>query len=215
MKTNIKTYYKNRASVYEKSMYLKNEVDRIREMKQIGSLLKKLFKQKEIIEVACGTGYWTEVVSRTAKNITATDAVKDVLDIARNKKYSCAVDFKISDASSLSYRDETFNAGVANFWFSHMLRKDIPKFLEEFHRILKSGSPVFLCDNVPDTGDGILTKKDKDTFKIRELDGKKYKVIKNYFSAKMLKEIFSPYAKNSKVNIVIGKWAWWIWYEKK
>jgi ubiquinone/menaquinone biosynthesis C-methylase UbiE len=148
MKTNIKTYYKNRASVYEESMYFKNEPNRLKEAKKIDVLLRKLFRQKEIIEVACGTGYWTNVLSTVAKNIKATDAVEEVINIAKNKKYSCAVDFKISDASSLSYQDKTFDGGVACFWFSHMLRKDISKFLREFNRVLKSGSMVFLCDNV-------------------------------------------------------------------
>ena len=87
MKTNIKTYYKNRASVYEESMYFKNESNRLKEVKKIDVLLGKLFRQKEIIEVACGTGYWTVVLSKVAKNIQATDAVKEVINIAKNKKY--------------------------------------------------------------------------------------------------------------------------------
>jgi hypothetical protein len=60
-----------------------------------------------------------------------------------------------------------------------------------------------------------LIQKGKDTFRIRKVDDKEYKVIKNYYTEDMLKEIFSPYAKDAKINIMFGKWAWAVWYEKK
>lgn len=214
MKTNIKTYYKDRAPIYDSSMYFRNEPGRIDDVKRIGALLKKLFKQREIIEVACGTGYWTGLLSGVAKKIKATDAVEEVLDIARNKKYSCPVDFEISDANKLAYVDKDFTGGVACFWFSHMLKKNTPKFLKEFHRVLKTGSIVFLCDNVLHKEDSELIQKGENTFRIRKIGDKKYKVIKNYYTEKMLKEIFRPYAKNAKVDIMFGKWAWAVWYEK-
>ena len=217
MNKNIKTYYKKRAKVYDQSMYFRDEPNRNKEIVEITKIVKKIFKDKNIIEVACGTGYWTQITSEVAKKIKATDAVREMINIAETKKYSCPVDFEISDASKLSYKNKAFDAGLANFWFSHMLKADIPKFLKEFHRVLKSGSIVFLCDNVfhKDPFETPFVEEEENGFRIRKLDGKRYKVIKNYYLKDELVKIFSSYAKNSKVNIVTGKWAWWAWYKTK
>ncbi len=215
MITNIKTYYKDRAPEYDKSMYFRNEPGRIEDAKKIDTILIKLFKQKEIIEIACGTGYWTGIISKVAKTIKATDAVQEVLELAKSKKYLCPVDFEIADANKLYYKNNSFTGGVACFWFSHILRKDITKFLKEFHRVLKSDSMVFLCDNVLHEENAELIKKGKDTFRIRKVGDKKYKVIKNYYTKEELEEIFGPYASNSKINMMFGKWAWAVWYKNK
>ncbi len=217
MNKNIKTYYKKRAKVYDQSMYFRDEPNRNKEIVEITKTVKKIFKDKNIIEVACGTGYWTQIVSGVAKKIKATDAVGEMINIAETKKYSCPVDFEISNATKLSYKNKLFDAGLANFWLSHMYRKNVPKFLKKFHRVLKSGSIVFLCDNVfhNDPFETPFIEEKGDGFRIRKLDNQEYKVIKNYYRKSDLIKLFSPYARNSNINIVIGKWAWWVWYETK
>lgn len=211
----MKTYYKDRAKVYDQSMYFKRP-ERNKEIKEMGELMKKLFKNKVVIEAACGPGYWTEIISKTAKKIFATDAINEVLVEARMKKYYCPVEFITTDAFDIPFKKEYFSAGLANFWISHILKKDLKRFLDGFHDLLKPGSKLFFCDNVTGQGtSGKFIKRANDTFRIRELNDNQYKVIKNYYSKEELIELFSPYAKNSKVNIVMGKWAWWVWYEKK
>lgn len=216
MKTkDMKTYYKDRAKVYDQSMYFKKP-ERNKEIKEMGKLQRKLFENKVVIEAACGPGYWTKIISKVAKKIFATDAINEVLNEARMKKYSCPVEFTAADAFDLPFKKESFDAGLANFWISHILKKDLKGFLNEFHNLLKPGSKLFFCDNVNGQGtSGKFVKIANDTFRIRELNDNQYKVIKNYYTKKELIELFSPYARNSKVNVVIGKWAWWAWYETK
>ena len=212
---NMTTYYKDRAKAYDQSMYFEKP-ERNKEIKEMEKLQKKWFENKTIIEVACGPGYWTEIISKKANKIFATDINNAMLDEARLKKFFCPVEFIAADAYDLPFRNEYFNAGFANFWISHLLRKDLKRFLNGFHDLLKPGSKVFFCDNVTGQGtSGKFIKRDNDTFRIRLLNDKPYKVIKNYYSKEELTKIFSPYAKNSKVNIKMGNWAWWVWYEKK
>ncbi len=216
MITDIKKYYSQRVNVYDKSMYFKDEPIRKSEIAEMTKLITKLFKEKKVLEVACGTGYWTQIISKVAKEILATDLVEEVIEEAKKKKYECLVKFEINDALDLKV-DNKFNAGFAGFWFSHMLKSDLSKFLEEFHKNLEPGSIVFLSDNVKedDPYEDSLITEGENTFRARNLDGQEFKVIKNYFNEVEFKKYFSPFAKDSNINIHIGKWAWWVWYETK
>ena len=51
------------------------------------------------------------------------------------------------DAYKLAFEENRFNAGLANFWFSHIPKKKINNFLLEFHRVLRPGSRVFITDS--------------------------------------------------------------------
>jgi ubiquinone/menaquinone biosynthesis C-methylase UbiE len=85
LNTDIVTYYRDRAKEYEE-IYFKPE--RQEELKKLEDILKNVFKDKTVIEIACGTGYWTEKISETAKSIFATDINNLVLEVALSKKYS-------------------------------------------------------------------------------------------------------------------------------
>lgn len=80
----LKLYYSDRAKEYEK-VYFREDAVRQREQLEIQNTMKTLFKNEHILEVACGTGYWTQFVAQTASHITAIDFSNKVLDIAKKK----------------------------------------------------------------------------------------------------------------------------------
>jgi ubiquinone/menaquinone biosynthesis C-methylase UbiE len=63
--------------------------------------LQNLFKGKDVLEIACGTGYWTNIISGSARSITASDLNDEVLEMARSKNYKCDVQFIKDDAYTL------------------------------------------------------------------------------------------------------------------
>ncbi len=213
---NTKMYYKKRAKEYE-AVYYRNDPVRQGEQRKIAKALQLVLKGKDVLEVACGTGYWTQFLSRTAKSVYATDIVEEALEIAKTKKYVCPIQFSIEDAYKLSFSDGTFDGGLANFWFSHIPKSRINTFLKEFHRVLKKGSSVFITDNVlVKSIGGKLVKKpnDENTYKLRELkDGEQFLVLKNYYSKENLLRIFKEHVKNlSPRNIFYRKCFWHITY---
>lgn len=213
----MKKYYSKRVQEYEK-IYYRNDPVRQKELKEIEKKINEVFWKREVLEVACGTGYWTERLSRSAKSIVATDIVEEMIEIAKAKKYSCPVTFQIEDAYDLSYKVGIFTGGLANFWFSHVSKEKIGSFLKEFHRVLSPGSTVFMADNVYIEGiGGELVKKDgkDDTYKKRVLeDGSEYLVLKNYYTIEQLILIFKKYISGfSEKNIFFGKCFWWLSYE--
>jgi protein-L-isoaspartate O-methyltransferase len=82
--TDLLAYYGARAAEYEE-VYTKSE--RHEDLLRAKTLLQEAFEGKEVFEIACGTGYWTQVIAQTAKTVFASDANAAVLEIARAKNY--------------------------------------------------------------------------------------------------------------------------------
>jgi ubiquinone/menaquinone biosynthesis C-methylase UbiE len=177
--------------------------------------LKLAFKNRSVLEIACGTGYWTETIASAAKEITGIDASFEVLEIAKSK--GIPAKFVLGDAFNLSTIEGNFDAGCANFWFSHLEKTNIQKFLNGLHNRIKPGSPVFMADNVYMEGlGGTLVKKPglSDTYKLRQLnDGTTYEIVKNYYTSNELKNIFKDFA--NELRVEFGQCFWWMTYQTK
>ena len=82
-----------------------------------------------MLEIAAGTGYWTQVMSRSAAAITATDLSEETLQLARSRRYGPAqVSFLIADAYAPAAVPGDFDLVFCGFWWSHILRADIGRF---------------------------------------------------------------------------------------
>src|SRR5512143_1113890 len=90
------SYYAQRAAGYER-IYAKPE--RQEDLRKLRDWIERAFAGADVFEVACGTGYWTEVVARSAASVVATDINEDVLAIARAKRINPQrVTFRKEDA---------------------------------------------------------------------------------------------------------------------
>ena len=212
----MKDYYLKRALEYEQ-IYRREDPIRLKEQEKVAHKMKRLLKDKEVIEIAAGTGYWTQFLSETASRIEITDDVMETLELAKTKKYKCLVEFRKEDAYGLSFNDNTFSGGMANFWFSHIPREKTSDFFNGFHRVLKEDAIVFMADNNFDAtvgGELIKPTGDINTYKMRKLsDGTGHKILKNYFSKKELFTIFNKFSDNfSDKNIFYGEKFWYVYY---
>ncbi len=210
----MKEYYSKRAPEYE-GIYHRDDPVRQYEQERIKSELQAVFNRKSVLEIACGTGYWTETIAAVARETTGIDASAAVLEIARSKGIPAR--FIIGDAYELSAVDGNFDAGCANFWLSHVEKANIGKFLHGLHDRIGSGSPVFMADNVYLEGlGGTLIRKPgaPDTYKLRQLqDGTTHEIVKNYYSADELKNMFKDFA--DELHVEIGRCFWWIKYKTR
>lgn len=211
-------YYRRRAVEYEE-IYHRDDPKRRDELEKIASALRDGLADKDVLEVACGTGYWTQLLSRTARSITAVDIAEEMLDIAKMKTYSCPVRFQLGDAFSLPpLEGRPFGGGLANFWLSHIPHSRFGSFVEGFRRQLRSGATVFIADNVyvPGVGGELVRKEgEEDTYKLRELkDGSTHLVLKNYYSRKELLSAFGSYGVEVKPeDVFYGECYWFLNYQ--
>src|SRR6188508_1933915 len=142
----MQNYYDKRASEYEQ-IYYRDDPVRLHELAEITTAMRNTLGGLSVLEIACGTGYWTQRLAGAAQSITATDASQQMLDIARAKGLSPSVSLLQADAYHLSAVEGAFGGGLANFWFSHIPTAHVQDFLDGWHRRLGSGARVFMADN--------------------------------------------------------------------
>ena len=210
----LNDYYSHRAAEYEE-IYHRPDTVRQKELAEIATAMKDVLAGRNVLEIACGTGFWTAVAVEVAEHVLAVDISEEMLAIAKakglpNKK----VKFCTGDAYMLDSIEGTFDAGLANFWFSHIPKSQLNNFLHGFYEKLISGAVVFMADNIyiPGIGGELIDKLGcEDTFKLRKLsDGSNYEVIKNYYDSNQLKQIFESVS--SELKIRIGDCFWWVSY---
>jgi demethylmenaquinone methyltransferase/2-methoxy-6-polyprenyl-1,4-benzoquinol methylase len=190
-------YYANRANESER-IYEKPE--RQNDLEILRNLFRKTLAGRSVFEIACGTGYWTQVVAQTAKTITATDINEEVLQIARSKTYGCEVNFQKADAFNLNPSPKNdFTAGLAAAWWSHLQRSQVRNFLLRFHRLFTPGSLLVFMDNrlVPGSNTPISrTDDDGNTYQTRKLEnGNEYEILKNFPDEKEIRALLGNSAR--------------------
>lgn len=180
--TSLPGYYARRAQEYER-IYGKPE--RQDDLRTLRDFVAQTFTGKDVLEVACGTGYWTEILSQTAKSITAIDINDEVLKIARHKPMDHRkVTLLRGDAYALPELPSKFNSGLAVFWWSHVPKSRQREFLTRFQRAFAPGSTIVLIDNTFVTGSSTpISRQDNEgnTYQTRRLDdGSTHEVLKNF-----------------------------------
>ncbi len=175
-------YYAQRASEYER-IYHKPE--RQADLQQLRAFVGSAFAGRDVFEVACGTGYWTQLLSERATSVMATDINEEVLRIARSKPVDVRkTNFTKADAYDLPPFPRNFTGGLGVFWWSHVPQEKLRNFLETFHRIFSPGALVVFIDNCYVEGNSTpisRTDKQGNTYQTRKLeDGSSHDVLKNF-----------------------------------
>jgi SAM-dependent methyltransferase len=186
IESGIAAYYARRAAEYER-VYAKPE--RQADLRAIEAWLTPLFAGRRVLEVACGTGWWTVHGARLATRWLATDLNPQTLAIARAKPaLPLAVEWRTMDAYRFDgLGSETFDAGFAGFWWSHVPRVKLRGWLDALHAQLDPGALVVLLDNryVPGSSAPVARRDaDGNSYQLRRLDdGSRHEVLKNFPSA--------------------------------
>lgn len=174
-------YYASRAPEYDR-VYLKPE--RQADLEAIGRWLPPLFAGKSVLEVACGTGHWTQYLAPVASGVLAVDVSAETLHIAWTRVRPGDVEFVVGDAYRLPAAAHAFQSAFAGFWFSHIPKDRIREFLTYLHQALVPGAKVVFLDNrFVDGSSTPVSERDGqgNTYQIRHLaDASSHRVLKNF-----------------------------------
>lgn len=185
----MQSYYAARAAEYDR-VYLKPE--RQADLQQLQQWVPACFRGARVLEVACGTGYWTQFIAPVAAEIVALDSSPETMAIARRRVPGENVRFMVGDAYRLPNEHGLFDAAFAGFWFSHVPKQRRSEFLAGLGNVLAPGATVVLLDNlfVPGSSTPVAEQDaEGNTYQMRQLaDGSSHRVLKNFPSEEELRE---------------------------
>lgn len=176
-------YYVQRATVYER-VYLKPE--RQADLRAMEAWLAPRFAGRRVLEIACGTGWWTVHGARAASRWLATDLSPETMDVARAKpEPPPSVEFRAMDAYAFdTLAGERFDAAFGGCWFSHVPLQRLSDWIDALHAVLEPGARVVMLDNrfVPASSTPIARRDPAgNTYQDRTLDdGSVHEVLKNF-----------------------------------
>ena len=211
--SNLLEYYSRRAREFER-VYEKPE--RQRDLGRLARSVEAEVSGHDVLEVACGTGYWTERYAHAARSVLALDASAEALAIAESKTYPPRrVRFARGDAYALAddvaVESTAPFAAVAAFWWSHVPKERLSTFLRSLHRCLSPGAVVWMCDNrYVEASSTPISHTDAagNTYQRRRLsDGSEHVVLKNFPTASELRASVSGAASEVQVEQLEYYWV--------
>lgn len=195
-------YYAHRAPEYE-SIYSKPE--RQADLRSLEALVARELTGLRVLELACGTGYWTRVLATVAATVLATDGSPEVLAVAERKELPPdRVTFRRLDAFHLPDSLPRFEAVFAGFWWSHVPREHLAGFLSGITAVLGPDVKALFVDNrfVPGSSTPLSRTDDQgNTYQRRTTsDGSAFEVLKNFPAASELLAAVAPFGRDVQVT---------------
>ncbi|MBI3284000.1 MAG: methyltransferase domain-containing protein [Burkholderiales bacterium] len=198
----MREYYAQRAATLE-SVYHKPE--RQGDLQEIQEKVCAILKDRRVLEVACGTAYWTERYAPGAQAVLATDFNQPMLDLASAKSYPPGrVQFALADAFALpAAAAGQYSACFAGFLWSHIKREEQSALLNTLVKAAGKGSLLLLIDNnyVEGSNSPIArTDAEGNTWQLRtQEDGSRVEIVKNFPSDSALRKKLAPVARDIRI----------------
>jgi demethylmenaquinone methyltransferase/2-methoxy-6-polyprenyl-1,4-benzoquinol methylase len=176
-------YYKERAPVYDR---VYQYPERQRDLRLLEPHIPVQFENKNVLEVAAGTGYWTQFIARTARSLVATDLTQATLDeLMKRPGLPGNVTSRVVDAYKIGESFQArFNGAFIGLWLSHVPKQRIHNFLDSLHQCLKPGATVVMLDNSLAQCKRLPIVRHDDygnSYQDRQLDsGETHRILKNF-----------------------------------
>jgi len=164
-----------------------------------------------VLELGCGTGFWTEVAAESAASVLAVDINASLVDIARERPMTEGkVSFRVADALDLPEDIGTFSAVLVSFLWSHLNKKEQEQLLATLKKRLGKDVLLVILDDafVEGFSETIArTEPDGTTYQILTTpDGERIEVAKSYQSDSALRKRLGTVVKEIKIERIEFFW---------
>ena len=207
-------YYDARALEYDDWFFRRGRYDRgdeaterwFAEVELAAAALNALpFDGADILELAPGTGLWTQRFIDRARTLTVIDSSSEMVDIAKARlgdRWNGVV-FEQSDLFEWEPSRE-FDGVVFFFWISHVPKAHMNTFVEKVAKSVRPGGFVYFLDSrrehLSTAADHVLPGSEEEVMTRRLSGGEKYSIIKNFWDSADLVDRFNRYGIKLKVR---------------
>ena len=185
-------YYRARAPEYDEWWERRGRYDHgpeangrwFREQEEVYTALARLELTGDVLELACGTGNWTQRLARSAAHVTAVDGSPEMLRLNRERVQSEQVEYVQADLFAWQ-PERRYDAVVTGFWLSHVPPEQLDPFLGTVRSALVPGGCFFFIDSRRDplttTSDQPLPAAEQPWLTRRLNDGREFRIIKLFY----------------------------------
>lgn len=163
-----------------------------------------------VLELACGTGYWTSIIAASADSVVATDINPEMIALATLRALPAdKVQLRVADATALPDDIGSFTAVFIGFWWSHVKRETQERFLAQLRSKVGDILVVLLDDAYVEGSSDTVARTDMEgnTYQIRVApDGERYEIPKTYPSDSALRKKLASSVR--EIRIVRTEFYW-------
>ncbi|HEY1820225.1 MAG TPA: class I SAM-dependent methyltransferase [Trebonia sp.] len=169
-------YYRRRAGEYDATAYGDVTAARAR----IARLIAEMRPTGSVLEIACGTGLWTEALAGCADAVTAIDTAPEAVAIARDRVRPAKVSFEVADVFSW-HPAARFDVIFFSAWLSHVPTNRFEQFWQVLRGLLaENGRVLFIDEHTEERGKEAYVAGEDEVVERRLRDGSTFRVIKNF-----------------------------------
>ncbi len=192
-------YYRARANEYDQWFFRQGRYDQgealnrlwFREVEQVREALHQFRPAGRVLELACGTGLWTEQIVAHADHITAVDSSAGVIALNAGRVDSSLVEYLQADIFEWQ-PERRFDLVFFAFWLSHVPAERFEPFWRTVASALKPGGRVFFVDSAysetSSARDHVLEGPQATTINRRLNDGREFRIVKIFYRPEDLQE---------------------------
>lgn len=195
-------YYEERAGEYDDWWERRGRYDRGKELNArwrseiatVRAVFDGLPLRGDVVELASGTGYWTELLATRASRVTALDgsAAMIAMNRARLGRLAAKVDYRQVDLFDWE-PSRRWDGLVFCYWISHVPRDRLASFFDTCRKALCDGATMFFLDGRPvaesTAADQTLPERRNEVMVRRLNDGREFRVVKNFHEPARLIEV--------------------------
>lgn len=170
--------------------------------------VKNFCKDKIVLDIACGSGYGTKLLSEEAKKVIGVDISKKVIEFAIGNYSSDKTKYVVSDCSLIDFPKKYFDIIVSFETIEHLEREKLEMFMEKCESFLRDDGAMYISTpnkkiTSPFT-DFPLNKFHVHEFSKKELENllKKHFVNIEFFGQRFVPKIYTFYFVRKFVRIL-------------
>jgi ubiquinone/menaquinone biosynthesis C-methylase UbiE len=178
------------------------------ELAQLRARVQQLLRGHVVLELACGGGYWTEAIAQVCDTVLATDVNPGLIELAQQRLPGDTVRWSVVDALDIPADIGQFTAVFVGFLWSHLVRDEQEKLLDQLRQRVGKDVLLVLLDDVQAEEESVArTDAQGNTYQIFvSPEGGRYELPKNFPSDSALRKRLSPSVREIKIERTEHYW---------